>query len=280
MKRNFPHLPVKSFKSLRRRMLDAPERGTARPAGSGGKSSRDAKKSIFSCRTHFSVSWAENPPPSCFPVLTEAARHNLAEYFTRNLSNSSFLILQASCLETEKDVLLKPVSTHDSAASSPCWSVITSRWIPVTWKPASRLFPLTGSIDTWAYSLLFKLFYSIGEQIPLVLSFDNLQYMDSASLDFISMLIRGRNPNILFFGTVLPFCSNMNKILKPLCEENLLSHLEISPPAPVESGTAVKAMKADYYRRLSGPAESLSHTGISVLERALRLSVQSKLRTV
>ena len=42
---------------------------------------------------------------------------------------------------------------------------------------ASRLFPLTGSIDTWAYSLLFKLFYSIGEQIPLVLSFDNLQYM-------------------------------------------------------------------------------------------------------
>ena len=35
----------------------------------------------------------------------------LAEYFTRNLSNSSFLILQASCLETEKDVLLKPVST-------------------------------------------------------------------------------------------------------------------------------------------------------------------------
>ena len=90
--------------------------------------------------------------------------------------------------------------------------------------------------------------------------------MDSASLDFISMLIRGRNPNILFFGTVLPFCSNMNKILKPLCEENLLSHLEISPPAPVESGTAVKAMKADYFCQLSGPAESLSHTGTSVLE--------------
>ena len=98
--------------------------------------------------------------------------------------------------------------------------------------------------------------------------------MDSASLDFISMLIRGRNPNILFFGTVLPFCSNMNKILKPLCEENLLSHLEISPPASVESGTAVKAMKADYFCQLSGPAESLSHTGTSVLE--LLSACQSK----
>ena len=104
--------------------------------------------------------------------------------------------------------------------------------------------------------------------------------MDSASLDFISMLIRGRNPNILFFGTVLPFCSNMNKILKPLCEENLLSHLEISPPASVESGTAVKAMKADYFCQLSGPAESLSHTGTSVLELFSASSVQSKLRTV
>lgn len=197
----------------------------------------------------------------------------LAEYFTRNLSNSSFLILQASCLETEKDVLLKPVSTM-ILQLQPLLERYHLKVDPSHLEAASRLFPLTGSIDTWAYSLLFKLFYSIGEQIPLVLSFDNLQYMDSASLDFISMLIRGRNPNILFFGTVLPFCSNMNKILKPLCEENLLSHLEISPPASVESGTAVKAMKADYFCQLSGPAESLSHTGTSVLE--LLSACQSK----
>lgn len=162
----------------------------------------------------------------------------LADFFTRALSRRSFLVLQASCLETEKDVLLKPVSTM-ILQLKPLLDFYRLKVDLSCLEATSRLFPLSGTIDTSALGLLFRLFFSVGEQIPLVLYFDNIHFMDSASQDFISLLIRGRNPNILFLGTVLPSCDFMNAVLRPLGRENLLLHLEILP-VTAEHGLSVE----------------------------------------
>lgn len=203
-----------------------------------------------------------------------AGKTYLAEYFIRILSERSFLVLQATCLEAEKALLLKPVS----ALLLQLQHFISLYHLKVELsylEAASRLFPLSGSIDTTVFSLLFKLFFSIGEQIPLVLFFDNLHFTDSASLDFISLLIRSRNPNILFLGTALPSCENLSTVLTPLCEENVLMRLEISSFSPLSS-EGVDGGKSDAGRGLP-PADKLQHltgTEKSVLE--LLSACQSK----
>lgn len=198
----------------------------------------------------------------------------LAEYCTRSLSERSFLVLQAPCLETEKDVLLKPVSTMILQLQP----LITLYHLKVDsgyLEAASRLFPLSGTIDTAAYSLLFKLFFSIGEQVPLVLFFDNIHFMDSASLDFISLLIRSRNPNILFLATSLPPDGSLKHILLPLCEENVLLHLEVNPPTASVFGNTEQ--KEGIFRGrvpLSDRLKNLTSTEEAVLE--LLSACQSK----
>lgn len=190
----------------------------------------------------------------------------LAEFFTRALSGHSFLVLQASCLETEKAVLLKPVSTM-ILHLKPLLDLYRLKVDLSCLEAASRLFPLSGSIDTSVLGLIFRLFFSIGEQIPLVLFFDNIQYMDSASLDFVSMLIRGRNPNILFLGTILPSCDHMNTILRPLCREHLLLHLEVFPI----TNTGGSPINSEAVHSISAPPlmdrlNHLTHVENSVLE--------------
>ena len=173
-------------------MLDALNAEQPVLPGKRSKSFRDAKKSCFFCRTHFSVSWAENPPPSCFPVLTEAARHIWLSISPGIFPIPLFLFLQASCLETEKDVLLKPVSTMISAAPAPAGRYHL-RVDPSHLEAASRLFPRPARLTHGPTVCCLNCFYSMGNRFPWYFLLITLQYMDSASLDFISMLIRGRN---------------------------------------------------------------------------------------
>ena len=202
----------------------------------------------------------------------------LSEYFLRILSEQSFLVLQATCLETEQSLLLKPVSAMLLQLQHYI-SLYRLKAELSYLEAASRLFPLSGSIDTTVFSLLFQLFFSIGEQIPLVLFFDNLHFMDSASLDFISLLIRSRNPNILFLGTALPSCENLRAVLTPLCEENVLLHLELAPFPTVSPGnmggkTDGKTPAASACLSLPEKLKSLTRTEQSILE--LLSACQSK----
>lgn len=108
----------------------------------------------------------------------------------------------------------------------------------------SCLFPMFGSIDTsqlyledssisYSYrsvkNLLLKLFLTLSEQVSIIFLFDNLNYMDSISLDFMSLLIRSQNPNIMFLGTCTPALSgDLKTFLVPLIKEGQLKEIHLS----------------------------------------------------
>ncbi len=110
---------------------------------------------------------------------------------------------------------------------------------------AEHLFPLFNTKEmkepvmgdtTISYSyratrnLLLKLFEEIGEQALVVLFFDNIQYMDETSLEFLSLLIRAKNPNIMVLATSpCIFTQTLRTALKPLLKESCLQEITLFP---------------------------------------------------
>lgn len=182
----------------------------------------------------------------------------LAEYFLTSLADESCLILRTSCMETEQAILLQPwnsimlqleqyIKSHDLK--------LEDRYL----EAVSCLFPMFGSIDlsqfyledasiSYSYrstrNLLLKLFFTLSEQVSIVFFFDNLNYMDSISLDFMSLLIRSFNPNIMFLGTCgAALSGSLKTVLSPLIKEKHLTRISLSPfladeeePLPKQSG--------------------------------------------
>lgn len=168
----------------------------------------------------------------------------LAERFLEEISQEENMILNTSCMENEKNMMLQPwnaVMMQINTFLKKRDLALSKRYL----QAAEHLFPLfhTGEVkepvmgDTsisYSYraarNLLLRLFEELGEQIPVVLFFDNIHYMDEASLEFLSQLIRAENPNIMVLLTspcILP--PDVKSALKPLLRENTLQEITLFP---------------------------------------------------
>lgn len=207
----------------------------------------------------------------------------LAECFVNALAKRSLFPLQISCMETEQDTLLKPFS----AMLSQLKTLIESR-------PEADLsllntvlsyFPVSGSADGDALNQILELFHKTGEQIPLLLYFDDLQYCDPASLQLLSLLIRKREPN-LFLLLSVPSTEllSLSEVLKPLVNEKLLLPLTLSPDAgedpgassgqDPESGARRTSLQLflDKTKKLTGAEHSILDL-LSACQRGIRLEI-------
>lgn len=166
----------------------------------------------------------------------------LVNHFLENIGQDSCLILKTVCFQEERDFILQPWNTimlqldeyireHDIVVP------------PSYMNHIGTLFPLFGDCETTAQvpedvmtsynyrttrNSVLKLFSLVGEEIPIILFFDNIQFMDSLSLELLSLLIRERSPNILCVGTCLDVQPpRLQKQINALVREKFLDQLLI-----------------------------------------------------
>lgn len=168
----------------------------------------------------------------------------LAERFLKLMEGHSFLTLKVSCLETEQSILLQPFNSIMMTLDQH----IKKRGIEIEsqyMEAASCLFPMFGSLDSvrlfpeeislsYSYrttrNLLLKFFYSLSNQLPVLFFFDDIQYMDPASLDLLSQLIQGQHPNMMFISACPePLTKALQAALNPLLKEGRLIKLFLRP---------------------------------------------------
>ncbi|WP_101696583.1 AAA family ATPase [Clostridium minihomine] len=169
---------------------------------------------------------------------------HLVNHFFDSIGEDSCIVLKTICFQAERDFILQPWNTimlqldqyirsHDVTLPAHCTTYINS------------LFPLFGNhtlsaqvpedvMISYNYrttrNSVLKLFSLLGEETPIILFFDNIQFMDHLSLELLSLIIRERNPNIMCICTCLdvqpPY---LQKQINSLLREKFLSQLLISP---------------------------------------------------
>ncbi len=168
----------------------------------------------------------------------------LLQRFLDSLDYDSTLILRAICFKEEESFSLQPWNTMilqlDRYLSKKKLRV-PEKYIAII----NHIFPLFQNHDLLlsmpedvniSYNLrairntFLKLFQLVGEEIPLILAFDNLQHMDDLSLELLSLLIREQNPNIMVIGTMTrdphkPYL----RFVSPLEKEHMLTYLPVQP---------------------------------------------------
>lgn len=168
----------------------------------------------------------------------------LAERFLEEITGENTIVFKAACLENEQNIVLQPWNTIMMQVNS----LLKKHDFALDHKylqAAEHLFPLFNTKEmkepvmgdtTISYSyratrnLLLKLFEEIGEQALVVLFFDNIQYMDETSLEFLSLLIRAKNPNIMVLATSpCIFTQTLRTALKPLLKESCLQEITLFP---------------------------------------------------
>lgn len=169
-------------------------------------------------------------------------KSHLLNYFLDSLEDDDCLVLRSLCFHQEKHFAFHPwnnimmqldryVQNHQLEISPRSLTTITS------------LFPVFGSSNPVAHmpenvevnfnsrtirNSILKLFALVGRETPVVLSFDNIHFMDSYSLELLSSMIRDQNPNIMVLGTHLDILSpDMQKYTHFLCKEHLVDELEV-----------------------------------------------------
>lgn len=187
---------------------------------------------------------AGTPTAFCLTGDNGVGKTYLMNRFLDNIKNDSCLIFRTVCFQAEKDFLFQSWN----AVMLQLDHYMSSRNIAV---PAGYLqgvinmFPFFGtqedtvteSVDVMtSYNYratrngVLKLLGRIGEELPVILSFDNIQYMDNLSLELLSLIIREQSPNIMVIGTcsdVLP--ARVQNQIKPLIREKFLTRLVLQP---------------------------------------------------
>lgn len=175
----------------------------------------------------------------------------LAEYFLKLMGDHSFLTLKVSCLETEKSILLQPFNSIMMRLDQ----LIKNRGIQIEsqyMEAASCLFPMFGSLDSarvfsdeislsYSYrttrNLLLKLFYSLSDQLPVLFFFDDIEYMDPASLNLLSQLISSQNPNMMFIAACPePLSETLQFSFNLLLKKGWLTRLHLNPLSQKDNG--------------------------------------------
>lgn len=79
-------------------------------------------------------------------------------------------------------------------------------------------------------NLLLHFLIQAAKQIPLVLFFDNIQYMDETSADFLSLLIRTNNSRVMVLLTASEhYTERLKKYIPVLVREKYISRVSIAP---------------------------------------------------
>lgn len=168
-------------------------------------------------------------------------------YLTRRLTDrvprERTMVFQVLCMETEEQMSLQP------------WSVVMLQIAEAVkqgklqigepyLQAADWLFPFfrsggeeAVSADyTISYSyratrnLLLRFFAQASRQKPMILVFDNIQYMDPISLEFLSGLIRAQNRNLMILMTCPDSWNDrLKRSLAPLVKEKLVERIFVSP---------------------------------------------------
>ena len=79
-------------------------------------------------------------------------------------------------------------------------------------------------------NLLLHFLIQVAKQIPLLLFFDNIQYMDETSADFLSLLIRTNNSRVMVLLTASEhYTERLKKYIPVLVREKYISRVSIFP---------------------------------------------------
>ncbi|HBC27477.1 MAG TPA: transcriptional regulator [Ruminococcaceae bacterium] len=168
----------------------------------------------------------------------------LVNHFFDSIGEDSCIVLKTICFQEEREFILQPWNTIILQLDQ----YIRDHNITV---PAnyidhiSTLFPLFGDraptaqvpedvMISYNYrttrNSVLKLFSLVGEETPIILFFDNIQFMDNLSLELLSLIIRERSPNIMCISTCLDVQPpKLHKQLNALLREKFAGQLLLKP---------------------------------------------------
>lgn len=194
------------------------------------------------------------PTAVCLTGDNGVGKTYLMNCFLDSIKDDSCLIFRTVCFQAEKDFLFQ--SWNSIMLQLDQYMASKNISVPAGYLPnIINMFPFFGtkeeaspeSVDVMAaYNYratrngMLKLFSRIGEETPVILSFDNIQYMDNLSLELLSLMIRDQSPNIMVVCTcseVLP--PRVLNHVKALVREKFLTQLILHPFNREEVGAIV-----------------------------------------
>lgn len=168
----------------------------------------------------------------------------LMNHFLDALDYDTSLVLKSVCFQAEKEFIFQPWN----AIMMQLDHYIAEHQIEIPQRylgTIASIFPLFGNQAIPSHlpedinvsynyraarNSILKLFSIIGESIPVILSFDNLQFMDSLSLELLSLLIRQQSPNIMILCTCPDVLKpDMQKFVNSIIRDRFATHLPIRP---------------------------------------------------
>lgn len=168
----------------------------------------------------------------------------LINHFFDSIGEDSCVVLRTICFQEEREFVLQPWNTIMLQLDHYIRSHHIS--IPESYRNhINTLFPLFGDREMTAQvpedilvsynyrttrNSVLKLFSLVSEETPIILFFDNIQFMDHLSLELLSLIIRERNPNIMCISTCLDVQPPLlQKQMNALLREKFAAQLLLEP---------------------------------------------------
>ncbi|MEG1931915.1 MAG: AAA family ATPase, partial [Pygmaiobacter sp.] len=236
--------PCAELISLHRELLGSwTESSTAEPEPQQVKVIGRSKELQFLQKAYHSFLLG-TPTSICIQGDNGVGKTHLVNHFLDSADGDACIILHTICFQAEHEFILQP------------WNAIMLQLdkyirnknihLPANYTThISNLFPLFGDhaltaqvpedlMTSYNYrstrNSILKLFALIGEESPIILFFDNLQFMDNLSLELLSLIIRDQSPNILCICTCLDVLPpQVQKQLNALVREKFLSQIVLGP---------------------------------------------------
>lgn len=203
------------------------------------ESRKDAVKSLENAFGQF---MSGKPQSVLLTGESGSGKTYLMEQLLKKMRNQELICIRTICMETEQYMEMQSWNI----ALMQLAEVIKKKKLHIEEKylrAVNEMFPFFGEESEpllleagTVYSrrtsrnLLLHFLIQTARQIPLILFFDNIQYMDEISADFLSFLIRTKNSRVM----VLLTCSEhyperLKKYIPVLVREKYTSRISIAP---------------------------------------------------
>ena len=168
----------------------------------------------------------------------------LAKQLVGRASAEGTMVFQAVCMETEQQMNLQPWNVvmlqvanaaKDRKLQMDEQYLQAADWLfPFFKKGGDQTAALTDNTISYSYrstrNLLLRFFSQAGKQKPILLVFDNIQYMDLMSLEFLSVLIRAENKNLMILLTCPDSWNDrLKRYLSPLVKGKYIERVFVTP---------------------------------------------------
>lgn len=236
--------PCAELTALHRELLSSwTESSTAEPEPEATPIIGRTKELQYLMKTYHSFLLG-TPTALCLLGDNGVGKTYLMNHFLDHLDGDACIVLRTICFQAEREFTLQPWNSIMLQLDS--YIHKNNIHVPASYMShISNLFPLFGDnalssqvpedvMTSYNYrttrNSILKLFSLIGEETPIVLFFDNLQFMDTLSLELLSLIIRERNPNLFCIGTCLDVQPPLvQKQLNALVREKFLTQLVLEP---------------------------------------------------